>query len=350
MDPDKNPAGNEPAEAAANDDAEWEETGLDFLSDRGIETDKREEEQGAIQKNNEEEETPPESKPGEGDESGDEGDQKPAKDENTDPDDPDGQKPVSSDDEESNDKSKQEEPEAQPEQTPEQADREYRRRQLELEADRKEIAKDVREKMFSDVPTQLTDADGDPIESVADVMQLKNPVTGKRFTAEEASQWLLGAQRQVEKQQDATEKEVEKITDVNLNLKEEADTVRDKYGELLAHMPKLRQRVWSEYQKTLKRDEKTDTIIDAPVSMEAFYNTVLAPYMREVEKLKSETAAEEQRKAKEAADAKKKKVEEEKRYSQSDREDIFSTRTKSQENMDPEEKEWAEVAKEHFEG
>lgn len=339
MDPTQNPAGTPPASNDDNGAAEWDQAGLDFLSDRGVEPDKRTEEQGAIdeqaksKEGNEEQGAPkkdpadkkPDEKQGAGDDSkkgdgaeGEDGKPKPG-----------------------------EEPETPPTPTPEQADREYRRRQLELEADRKDLTEDVRKELFSDKPNRLEDADGDPIETISDVMRLQNPRTGKPFTAEEASQWLMQAQRNFEKTQAEDSKKIAEIVEVNLNIKQQADSIKDKYGELLQHMPKLRARIWSEYQKTLVKDEKSEVITGAPVSMETFYDTMLAPYMREVENLKKQSANDEQKQAEN--EKRKKDAEEKKKQSQGDREDIFSTRTKIEDISDPEEKEWAKAAKEYYE-
>lgn len=340
MDPDNKTAADTSVD---NDAQEWEDTGLDFLTDHGIEPDKREEEQGALdeskkqQEDTEGEKTPEENRedeksdeePGNGDDTG-----KKAETDSTD---------AGAEGEPKPDTTEQEP-------TPEQQERNYRRTQLELEADRKELAKDVKEKMFSDQPTRLEDADGDPIETIQDVMRLQNPNTGKQFTAEEAAQWLLQAQRHFDKKQEEMNQQVDTIVDTNMSIKEEADQVREQYGELLTALPNLRAQIWNEYQKTLVRDENSDVITKAPVSLKAFYDTILTPYMKQAEKIKAETKAEEKRKAQEEAERKKKEQEQQKRQSHSDREDVFSTRTKLTEGMDPEEKEWADVAKEHFEG
>lgn len=345
MDPTQNPAGNQPAanDAASNDASEWDQAGLDFLSDRGVEApDKRTEEQGAIQDNNGGDGVQSDPNAKKTPEGGD-GSAKPG--EGTDPQHPQGD---GKNDVQPNGEAPTGTPENQPQPSQEQADRDFRRRQLELEADRKELSTDIRKELFSDQPTRLEDADGDPIETIADVMRLENPITKKPFTAEEASQWLMQAQRNFEKNQEKTQKEIDEIVEVNLSIKEQADSVKTKYGELLKHMPKLRARVWEQYKATLQTHEGTDIIKKAPVPMEAFYDTILAPYMREVDRLKKDAEADKQRQ--EEAEKRKKEAEEKKKQSQGDREDIFSTRTKIESISDPEEKEWAQAAKEYYEG
>jgi hypothetical protein len=345
MDPTQNnDGGNAPADNNVSDAAkEWDQAGLDFLSDRGIEPEKgNEKEQGTI----DEQAKSKEGDEGEGAPKGDpeakKSDEKPGASDDSGAQGADNQgKPAEGD-------NKVPEAEKAPEPTPAQTERTRRQELLELEADRKEIAVDVKEKMFSDVPTRLEDADGDPIETVADVMRLQNPRTGKPFTAEEASQWLMLAQRNVEKQQAEVEQKVEKIVETNLNLKEQAERVKSKYGELLKHMPNLRAQVWQQYQATLQKDEKSEIITGAPVDMEGFYDTIMAPYMKQVERLKADAEAEEKRK--QEAEQRKKETEEKKKQSQNDRGDVFSTRTKIEDISDPEEKEWAQAAKDYYEG
>lgn len=332
---------NNGAAASTNDNnaSEWDQAGLDFLSDHGVEPDKRKEEQGAIDE---------QTKSKEGDEAkgapeGDPEGKKPDEKQGTGDDSKEGAGAEGEDG-----KPKEgEQPETPPVPTPEQADREYRRQQLELEADRKELTEDVRKEMFGDKPARLEDADGDPIETIADVMRLQNPRTGKPFTAEEASAWLMQAQRNFEKTQAEDNKKIAQIVEVNLTVKTKADAVKEKYGELLKHMPKLRARVWAQYKATLQKDEKSEIITGMPVDMEEFYDVALAPYMREVENLKKQAEADE---AKQAENEKRKKeAEQKKKQSQGDREDIFSTRTKIEDISDPEEKEWAAAAKDYYE-
>jgi hypothetical protein len=331
---------NNGAAASTNDNgaAEWDQAGLDFLSDHGVEPDKRKEEQGAIDEQAKSKEGDEEKGASEGDPAGKKSDEEQKS--GNDPEkgagaEGEGGKPAEG------------EPETPPVPTPEQADREYRRRQLELDADRKDLTEDIRKEMFSDKPARLEDADGDPIETIGDVMRLQNPVTGKPFTAEEATQWLFQAQRNFEKEQAKTEKEVADIVEVNLNIKQQADAIKSKYGELLQNMPKLRARVWEQYKATLTTHEGSEIITKAPVSMEAFYDTILAPYMKQVEDLKKQAEADEQKAAE--AEKRKKDTEEKKKQSQGDREDIFSTRTKIEDISDPEEKEWAKAAKDYYE-
>lgn len=226
---------------------------------------------------------------------------------------------------------------------PNQALREQRAFQRELAEDQKVMATDVREQMFGDLQTKLVDSDGDPIESIEDVMRLENPKTKKAFTEEEAAKWLLESQQYVAKQSQEAERQIQEITEVNLSIKDQADSVKSKYGDMLAAMPELAKRVSDAYSKTLVKDEKTGIITKAPVSLEEFYDTALLPYVKYAEKLEAQNA---QVPVQKSPPPQVKQAE--KRQSVADRSDIVSG---SQiDNQDPEDKEWAAVAKKYYEG
>lgn len=239
--------------------------------------------------------------------------------------------------------------------SPDPAGLDTRRAEREYRAQVDSVKKDVREKMFADVPTELRDADGDPINGIDDVMKLINPRTSQPFTEEEAGMWLLSAQNQFNNNLSRIEKQVEQIADTNLALKDEADAINYRYGELLKAMPDLRDRLWAAYQKTLVKDEKSGIIINAPVSLEEFYEIQLEPYAqlaRDAEEAQNggnanpaaptetpEQKAEREKQEKQAA-------EEKKRKERQDRSDIYGGT--QQEDQDPEDKEWAEAATEVF--
>lgn len=319
--------------------SEWEEAGLDFLSDKGTEAPKEElgeqetiSEQAKSQESGEEEAAPetdqeykkPDEEPGTSDDTEKSGGE-------AEPEEPRGEDPadkVAAD--------------------PAAEDRARRRAQLELEADRKELAKDIKEKMFSEIPDRLLDDKGIEIKTVAQVMTYTNPETGENFTDKEASQWLMQAQQHIESKSSEAQSQIDKIVDVNLTLKEDAADVMSQYGDFLKDNPGLKKDLWEDYKATMKISDDGEVIVDAPLSMKRFYDRALQPYVA-FAKQKQE-AAEAQVKAEADKKAKIRRVQEEKKTSHSDREDVVSTRTKSNEGMDPEEKEWAEAAKEHFEG
>lgn len=212
---------------------------------------------------------------------------------------------------------------------------------------------DVREKMFADLPTTLQDADGDPINGIEDVQKLINPRTQEPFTEEEAGMWLLSAQQKFNESLVSAEKQIEKVANVNMDLKDQADRVTEKYGKMLAAKPELRDKLWLRFEKTLVKDGKSELITDMPFPLEEFYDTALEPYL-EIEKqavspvapvVPGETAPTAEEKA--AADAKaKKEADEAKQQRRADRSDIYAPNNAPQ--PDDEEKEWGEAAKEVF--
>jgi len=341
MDPTQNPA-----PTSTNDDSEWDEVGLDFLSDKGLEQEKNPREQRTIdeqaksQKTTEEEgasqDDPANKEQNEESKLGDEADKATGQ--------PGEAKPGEAGTE----------PETktqQPATDPDAEDRARRRVQLDIEADRKELANDIREKMFSEVPQKLLDAEGREIRVPQDVTQYKNPATGQNFTLEEGTRWLQLAQMNLEDKSKQAQSEIDKIVDVNITIKEEAQEVLEKFGPLLQANPKLRKEVWEDYRNTLDISADGEVITGAKLSMKNFYNRVLTPYLAEA--IRRQKTTQEQAQANADEQARKaelaKKATEQKAQSQSDREDVFSTRTKGHEGMDPEEKEWADVGKEYFE-
>jgi len=338
MDPTQNPAGNDPAPTTTDtDDSEWDDVGLDFLADKGQESDKKEEEQRTIDeqaesKKDDKEEGAPKSDPE---------NQKPNEE----------QKPGDEANKATGEEGKPAEAKTpEPAPNPDAEDRARRRAQLDLEADRKELAQDIKAKMYSDVPDKLLDAEGKEIRTPQDVTQYRNPATGQNFSLEEATRWLQLAQLNLEDKSKTTQGEIDNIVDVNIRVKEEADEILEEFGALLRDKPGLRKQIWEDYKATLQVSADGEVIVGAPVSMRNFYRTQLTPYKvyAEQQQTQAEQQAEVDQKAKD--EAAKKKAATEKRQSQSDREDVFSTRTKTHEGMDPEEKEWAEVGKEYYEG
>lgn len=216
--------------------------------------------------------------------------------------------------------------------------------QREMAAERQALAEDIRKELFSDVKNELLDSDGDPIRTVADVMKLVNPNTGKPFTSDEATMYLFEAQKHLDQTMASVEKQVEQIAETNLSLKDQSDNVLAKYGDLLKSMPGLRDQIWAEFSKTLEKDEKSGIITKAPVSLENFYDIALQPWAKMSQKLEADEAANA------AAEAEKAKQQEEinQKKTQSDRGDIFSAG--KSDTMDPEEKEWANAAKQYYEG
>lgn len=141
-------------------------------------------------------------------------------------------------------------------------------------------AADVRKQMYPDLKDTLVDGDGDAINSVEDVMKLINPATNEVFTKEEAGEWLTSAQNQFNRQLETIDKQVVKIAELNLDLKDQADVVKEKYGAYLKEHPEFSDKLWLHFESTLVKDEKTGVIIDAKASMEEFYDLALSELIK----------------------------------------------------------------------
>lgn len=198
--------------------------------------------------------------------------------------------------------------------------------------------KEVEETLYPEgINRQLRDSDGDPITGIDDLTKLINPRTGDLFTDEEAGAWLLSAQQKLNKDIEEVEGFIERVAEVNANVKDGADRVAEKYGEILTKDPELKDRLIKAYDRTLVKDPKTGVTINNPIDVEDFFDMALEPRLA----VQSATNAEAEAKAKEEAIKAAK-------AGQSDRGDLKPSG--KSDNIDPEDKEWAEAIKEYEEG
>lgn len=239
----------------SSDDKEWEEALNTFSTDAGVDVKK------------------------DGDE------QKPATEVNGDPK-PEDEKKDELDDDKKNEDDSENETEEQP--TSSKIVREQRSIQRTIQAERDDIRNDIAEKLSSDVSDDILDSEGKPIKTIEEVMSYRNPKTNEAFTEEEAAQWLLDSQRVKNEQKAAREALIDAAAETNISLKDQADTINEEFGDLLRALPNLRAEIWDAFLKTLERDEASDIIIKAPVSMEQFYRVSLRGYVELAKKLKAE--------------------------------------------------------------
>lgn len=223
--------------------------------------------------------------------------------------------------------------------------RDQRSSQREIIADETAMRDDIRTEMFPDTDGKLYDEDGDEIKTIEDVMRHTNNQTGKNFTKEEAGAWLLAASQHATLEKQKADARISEIADVNISIKDEADTVKERYGAFLAD-PKnaqLRDEILADYLETLEKDPDTGIIVRNPVSMVRFYDRALKPY---VDGVAQATAAD----AKAAAETEKaKRLEQENKQlkTRTDREDIFS-RGNNRDTLDEDDKEWADATKDYY--
>ncbi|MGI9028153.1 MAG: hypothetical protein ACR2FM_04945 [Candidatus Saccharimonadales bacterium] len=139
------------------------------------------------------------------------------------------------------------------------------------------IKTDVREKMFAGVPRTLQDADGDPINSIDDVMKLIDPRTGETFTDEAAGMWLLSAQQQFNQKTAEMDRTIDTISELNLDIKDQADSVIAKYGNWLKANPEKRDEIWANFEKTLIKHQESGLVLHSPIGLEWFYDQAVGP-------------------------------------------------------------------------
>lgn len=190
------------------------------------------------------------------------------------------------------------------------------------ETEHKSMQAEVLDKLYPEgIDRVLRDSDGDPINGIDDLTKLVNPKTGDLFTEEEAGRWLLEAQQKLNQDIQQLETYASEIVDTNISLKDGSERVAELYGDLLATVPEMADKLLDAYSRTLVRDPKTGIVIKAPVDVVEFYSMALAPY-KDVAELAAQKAEADKKAADEAA---KKAAEEKKKQektNQREREDL----------------------------
>lgn len=206
--------------------------------------------------------------------------------------------------------------------------------QRQMAAEFESVKKDVAEALFKDLPLELKDADGDPIKGVEDVMKLIDPRTKEPFTEEAATAWLSYHQKALEKAIADADAEANRITTVNIGLKDDSDRLQKDFSDVIKAHPEAMKSLWDQYSKTLTVDQKSGVVLKAPVSLYEFVKTGLSPYA-DMAKVAAEADA-----AKKAAEAAANK------QNRSSRSDIFGSG--KVDNLSDEDKEWAEAAQDYY--
>lgn len=209
------------------------------------------------------------------------------------------------------------------------------------------VRNDIKAVLLSDVPTELKDADGEAIKGPEDLLKLLDPLTlpgqpgfdpehpqGSAFTPDRASITYLQMKQELNEAISKNDQYADQLARVNVQIKDESDTITKKYADVFKANPKLAEQVWASYSKTLTVAADGKVITAAPVSLLDFYTTVLEPYAR-MAKAEADAAA-----IKEESD----RIAKAQR--RSDRSDIYGGG--KIDDMDEEDKEWAEAKKEVY--
>lgn len=191
--------------------------------------------------------------------------------------------------------------------------------------DTSKLKSEVLEKLYPDgIKRQLVDADGDPIDSIDQLMKLENPRTGELFTEEEAGRWMLENQQKLNADIARMEKQAEEIAETMQSVDDGAKRVMEVHGELLKSSPDIAKKLQEAYMATLTIDPDSGLIVKAPVDITDFYAAALSPYYQH--KAAAEKAA----------------AEKQAKKNQSERGDL-SQRGDPSPKLTKEEKEWADA-------
>lgn len=193
----------------------------------------------------------------------------------------------------------------------------------------KHTAKEVLDTFYPQgIDRQLRDKDGDPIKGIDDVMNLVDPRTGENFTEEAAGRWLLENQQALNRQIEELEASAERVAEVNVNLKNDAHRVVDKYGDILTKNPDIAAEAKKLYEQTLRKDPKSGITLEAPVDLIGFYDVFLKPYTNQPAPAPAPAPEPEQPKA-----------------NPDDRADLPPTN--GNDNLSKEDREWENIAKDY---
>jgi len=232
--------------------------------------------------------------------------------------------------------------------SPQATARDTRVAQREAAAHVEAIRNDVRTRMFKDAPDTWRDADGDEIRSAEDIMKLINPRTNQQFDDPlEAQLFFNEGMRQFKENQAALTAEVDRISNIQAQLGDDADSIREEYGELFKTIPGLQQRLWQQWVKGATVD-KSGIITNVTQPLGEFYRAALEPIAELARKAEQEQASAGQG----AGDGTQPNGQEtqvqqpNRQQRRADRSDIFGGGNTDQ--MSDEEKEWDAAAKAYF--
>lgn len=208
------------------------------------------------------------------------------------------------------------------------------------------IKADVRDKLFGEKITELRDLEGNAIKTPEDLMQYNNQATGQPFTREEAREYLADQKQALADKNTRDDAEIDRITDLNLNLRDQVDVIDYQYGELLKAMPELKDQLWSDYLKTVTQDSKSGIITAAPLRLEDFYRRALEPYAEMGRRLESQDTSSTQQQTEQQAKEDADKQSRERQQRREDRSDIYGNGKRDDRSDD--DKEWDDAAKAVF--
>lgn len=112
--------------------------------------------------------------------------------------------------------------------------------------------------------------------------ELKTPqdvvdASGGNMTTEQAAQWLMNEQFKLDQNINKIKEDAKAVAETTVKFKRDSVAVLQRYEPIFKAYPKIQQKVWDQYKKLIKADEKAGVILSAPDMMD-FYDVVLEPY------------------------------------------------------------------------
>lgn len=101
--------------------------------------------------------------------------------------------------------------------------------------------------------------------------------SGGNMSMEEATQWLMNEQFKLDKNIEKIKDDAKAVAETTVKFKRDSVAVLQRYEPLFKAYPQIQQKVWDQYKKLIRADEKAGVILSAP-DMQEFYDTVLEPY------------------------------------------------------------------------
>jgi hypothetical protein len=117
--------------------------------------------------------------------------------------------------------------------------------------------------------------------------ELKTPqdvvdASGGEMSTEQAAQWLMNQQYELDQNIAKIQKQAENIAETTLNFKRDATIALQKYEPLFKAYPQLQTKAYTLMMKQVKIDEEKGVILQAPDVLD-LYDTYLEPYQQAYE-------------------------------------------------------------------
>lgn len=128
------------------------------------------------------------------------------------------------------------------------------------------------------LPTVLIDeGTGKELRSAQDVVDAA-AAQGNEMTIDQAAQWLMKEQATFDKNMADIKQSAKDLAETNYNFKQGIIKVTTDYKDIFEKYPALQAKVYNNYMKAVKIDEKKDLVLTAP-DIEDYYRDFMEPYV-----------------------------------------------------------------------